>query len=212
MPITGKGRGSVREWADGSVLNALKRNLRFGFVAGGLDDRGVYADLFDADQEQYSPGLTGVLATDQTRDGIMSALYNRSCYATSGARIILSFQMAGTEMGQEVSTDDKPGLAFCRHISGHVAGTEDLLKVELIRNGEVIKTFEPKNSYHCDFTYDDMDAVDKIALDAKDGKPPFIFYYVRVTQSDFHVAWSSPIWLDLSEDMVKPAKRTRKKA
>ncbi|MGZ3733050.1 MAG: DUF3604 domain-containing protein, partial [Parachlamydiaceae bacterium] len=32
--------------------------------------------------------------------------------------------------------------------------------------------------------------------DAKDKKPPFVYYYLRVTQVDGHMAWSSPIWVD----------------
>jgi hypothetical protein len=98
-------------------------------------------------------------------------------------------------MGKEISTADKPGLAINRHVSGYVAGTTKLQKVEIIRNGKVIKTFEPDH-YSLDFTYDDMTPLEKVTLPSKDKQPPFVYYYLRVTQEDGHMAWSSPIWVD----------------
>lgn len=185
----------VQEAADGSIQKALQRNCRFGFVAGGLDDRGVYADLYESDQEQYSPGLTAIIAPTHTREALIEALYQRSCYATTGERIIVGLYLAGIPMGKEISTADKPGLAINRHLSGYVAGTTKLQKVEIIRNGKVIKTFEP-DQYFLEFTYDDLISLEKVVIPSKDKKPPFVYYYLRVTQEDGHLAWSSPIWVD----------------
>lgn len=194
-PIEGSEAGSYKESVDGSIQKALQRNFRFGFVAGGLDDRGVYADLFDSSQEQYSPGLTAIVAPNHTREALLEALYQRSCYATTGERMIVGLYLAGIPMGREISTADKQGLAINRHLSGYVAGTTKLKKVEIIRNGKVIKTFEP-DDYFFNFTYDDLTSLDKVCIDAKDKKPPFVYYYLRVTQEDGHMAWSSPIWVD----------------
>lgn len=194
-PIAISGRKGVTEAPDGSIQKALQRNCRFGFVAGGLDDRGIYADFYDSDQIQYTPGLTAVIAAEHSRAAIADAVYNRSCYATTGARIIVGLYLAGMPMGSETSTAQKHGLGVNRHLSGYVAGTTKLEKVEIVRNGKVIKTFEPEG-YTLDFTYDDMSALEKIAIDAKDKKPPFVYYYLRVTQEDGHMAWSSPIWVD----------------
>ncbi len=47
----------IKENGDGSIQKALQRNCRVGFIAGGLDDRGAYANLYESDQEQYFPGL-----------------------------------------------------------------------------------------------------------------------------------------------------------
>lgn len=194
-PIKG-GKKSVQEAPEGSVQAALKANHRFGFVAGGLDDRGLYADFYDSDQTQYSPGLTAVIAKDHTRTALFDALYNRSCYATTGARMILTFSLAGAPMGAEVTTADKPGCLINRHIVGTAAGTTKLKLVEIIRNGKVVKTFKP-DDYWIDYVFDDMDPLAKVTINPKDEKPPFVYYYVRVTQEDGHIAWSSPIWLDL---------------
>lgn len=183
------------ESAEGSIQKALQRNFRFGFVAGGLDDRGAYADLFDSDQVQYSPGLTAIVAPVHTRDALMEALYQRSCYATTGQRMIVGLYLAGIPMGKEISTADKPGLAINRHLSGYVAGTTKLKTVEIIRNGKVIHTYTP-DDYFLEFTYDDMTPLEKAVIGTKDKKPPFVYYYIRVTQADGHMAWSSPIWVD----------------
>ncbi len=181
--------------ASGSLQKALQRNCRFGFVAGGLDDRGAYADFFDSDQEQYSPGLTAIIATEHSRSALFEALYNRSCYATTGKRIILGLYLASFGMGSETSSAQKHGFLFNRHLHGFVAGTTTLKSVEIIRNGVVIQSYAPEN-YKLDFAFDDMSPLQSVAIDAKDKKPPFVYYYIRVTQIDGHMAWSSPIWVD----------------
>ncbi|MFZ0566323.1 MAG: DUF3604 domain-containing protein, partial [Chlamydiales bacterium] len=187
-------QGPIESTVEGSIINALKQNRRFGFVAGGLDDRGIYSDFYHSDQAQYSPGLTGVICEKHTRESILDALYNRTCFATTGSRTIVGFYIAGQKMGSELTTAAKPGLVVNRHISGYVAGTSQLKQIEIIRNGDVIHTFSP-TSYHFDYYYDDMDNLANVSLDT--GPSPFAFYYLRVTQEDGHMAWSSPIWIDL---------------
>ncbi len=191
-PIT----GGIEAAPEGSVVEALKKNLRFGFVAGGLDDRGIYSEFYEGDQQQYSPGLTGIICEKYTRESMMEGLAKRSCYATTGARIIVGFHVAGQPMGSCLSSAQKPGLCVNRHISGYLAGTEKLKRVEIIRNGTIIHTFSP-TEYHYDYDYDDMEPLDKVTLDGQ-GKDPFVFYYLRVTQEDGHIAWSSPIWVDFT--------------
>ena len=75
LPISAPGKSGVQESAEGSIQKALQRNCRFGFVAGGLDDRGIYSDLYEGDQVQYSPGLTAIIAGEHSRTAL-SKLYN----------------------------------------------------------------------------------------------------------------------------------------
>lgn len=208
FPIQAGGKGSIKESPKGSLLAALKRNCRFGFVAGGLDDRGVFAPCYDAGQEQYHPGLTAILADEHTRDSVFQALYQRSCYATTGARILLGFYISGLRMGQEISTADKPGLVINRHIHGFVAGTNPVVKLEILRNGDVIHTLTPKE-HNFDFVFDDLIDLKEVMIKPKEGLP-FVFYYLRVIQEDGHVAWSSPIWIDFQEK-EKVSKKAPKK-
>lgn len=207
-PISSETKAGVQESAEGSIQKALLNNRRFGFVAGGLDDRGIYADLYNDGQCQYPPGMTAIIASEHSRTALFEALYNRSCYATTGERIILGLYLAGSPMGSELSTKDKHGLKVNRHLSGYAAGTARIVKLEIIRNGKTIKTFE-SDDYKINFTYDDMMPLDKIAHDAKDKKPPFVYYYIRVTQEDGHMAWSSPIWVDWVE--TSPSMRSAKR-
>lgn len=204
-PISFEGKKGVGVSAEGSIVNALMRNHRFGFVAGGLDDRGIYADLFESEQTQYSPGLTAIICKEHSRQALFEALYNRSCYATTGPRMIVGLQIAGGGMGSELTTADKPGLRINRHITGYIAGTCKLDKVEIIRNGSVLKTFHPDN-YHYEFSYDDLEPLNKVSITI-DKKPPFIFYYLRAQQEDGNIAWSSPIWVD--EEPTLPGKGRR---
>lgn len=201
--------GEITSAPEGSVVEALKKNCRFGFVAGGLDDRGIYGGCFESDQTQYSPGFTGVICEKYTRDSLLEGLYRRSCYATTGPRIIVGFYIAGQRMGSELSTASKPGLSVNRHISGYVAGTDKLKMIELIRNGEVIQTFHPE-SYFYEYYYDDQESGQRVKLDGGE-KGPFVFYYLRVTQEDGNMAWSSPIWIDFAAQTAPPPVKTGKK-
>jgi hypothetical protein len=208
FPIHSPAKKGFHETAEGSLLKALMKNRRFGFVAGGLDDRSAFAPLYDTDQKQYPPGLTGVLCDRLTRQNIFDALYNRYCYATTGERIVLGLFLAGHPMGTELSTASKPGLHINRHLSGFVAGTSPLTKVELIRNGEVIHTFQSETNF-LDFTHDDLEDLTKASIKAPDTAALFAFYYLRVLQTDGHMAWSSPIWVDCvprqpKKPVVKP--------
>lgn len=209
-PISSPNKKGIQEYPEGALQKALQRNCRFGFVAGGLDDRGVYAGFFEGDQEQYFPGLTAIIAPEHSRTAILEALYNRSCYATTGERIIVGLYLAGAPMGSELNTTNKPGLQINRHLSGYVAGTAPLESVEIICNGEVITSFTTDN-YFLDFVYDDNRPLEKAVIQTKNkGESPFLYYYLRVTQEDGHMAWSSPIWVDLTTAPKAALKRTVK--
>jgi hypothetical protein len=206
-PIRCEGGGEgVNEFTEGSIREALNKNCRFGFVAGGLDDRSIFMPFFDAEQDQYSPGMTGILAPTLSREALFEALYKRACYATTGERIIVGYDLAGTQMGEEISTEKKPGLCVNRHISGFVAGTDRIKKLEIFRNGELLRGYRPREM-STDFAYDDMDPLEDVALHPENGGA-FVYYYIKVTQYDGHMAWGSPIWVDLAEK-GKSSKKAR---
>ncbi|MGR3973421.1 MAG: DUF3604 domain-containing protein [Candidatus Rhabdochlamydia sp.] len=209
-PIRSSAKKGVQETESGSIIKALCHNKRLGFVAGGFDTRDLFARFLEPGQAQYSAGLTAVLSHDHTRESIAQAVLNRSCYATTGARIIVGFYIAGAPMGSELNTKVKPGLAINRHISGYICGTCALKEVALVRNGMTIQQFAVEGD-SLSFTYDDMEPLAKIALAGGSGKTPFAFYYLRITQVDDHIAWSSPIWVDSSEGQITPVKKGKGK-
>lgn len=210
-PIEG-GKQGIAESGEGSLQKALNKGCRFGFVAGGYDDRGPYADLFDTDQAQYSPGLTAILSKEHNRASLFEALQARSCYATTGERIILGFHIAGFGMGSELDTKARPGLEFNRHLTGYAIGTQPLSEAVLIRNGKVFRKLEVRED-RVEFEIDDMEPLSQIALESNEERPPFVYYYLRVVQQDGHIAWSSPIWVDLTSRSapISDGKKNKKK-
>ncbi|NGX33607.1 MAG: hypothetical protein K1060chlam4_01678, partial [Candidatus Anoxychlamydiales bacterium] len=150
--------GPVKENPEGSIQKALLSGCRFGFVAGALDDRGVFSKLYDGNQKQYSPGLSAIIAKDQTRDSLIEALQKKSCYATTGEKIIAGLSVANEPMGSELSTATKPGLLYNRYICGYVIGTTKLKEVVLLRNNKIITRYTP-DAFEFNFTYDDTVAL-----------------------------------------------------
>ena len=212
-PISGTRHG-FSETAEGSLIKALNLGHRFGFVAGGHDDRGIYKKLAGTGQTEYSAGLTAILAKEHNRSSLIEALQARSCYATTGERIVLGLQIAGQNMGAEIDTKSRPGLEFNRHITAYAIGTAPLAEVVLIRNGKVLKSFDVKDE-KWEIAYDDMDPLAQVALETNPNRPPFAYYYLRVRQQDGHIAWSSPIWIDLnarSAPITNGVKKLKKKS
>lgn len=207
-PIKSKNKKGVNENEEGSILEALKKGCRFGFIAGGFDKRGVYEELDEETQNLYTSGLTAIFSPVYSREAIFLALYNRRCYATTGPRILLSFNIAKEPMGSELDTKVKPGLVYNRHIHGFVAGTDTIEEVVIYRNGASWKTIQSKDSY-AEIALDDEDPIEKIALKVDPEKRPFVFYHLKVKQKDGHIAWASPIWIDVSPSEEK--KKTKKK-
>jgi len=124
--------------------------------------------------------------------------------------MILGFFIAGAQMGSELSTSSKPGLAFNRHLTGYIAGSAPLKEVILFRNGKPFQTLSSKES-HLEFALDDSEHISSCALSSPDDRPPFLYYYLRVLQSDGHAAWSSPIWVDLAEGEALSLPKKKKK-
>ncbi len=208
FPIEG-GKKEIAEAPEGTLQKALNSGKRFGFVAGGYDDRGPYEGLFDSDQVQYQAGLTAILSKEHTRASLLEALHQRSCYATTGEKIILGFHIAGQPMGSELETKARPGLEFNRHITGYAIGTQPLTEAVIIRNGKVWRSLEIKDG-KAEFEVDDTDLLSQIALEPKGEQLPFAYYYLRIAQNDGHAAWSSPIWVELNSK-IDPSRRPRKK-
>ncbi|MGB7978684.1 MAG: DUF3604 domain-containing protein [Chlamydiales bacterium] len=211
-PIQSGNKNGIAEAGEGSVQQALNVGCRFGFVAGGYDDRGPYSDLFNAAQTQYTPGLTAILSKEHSRSSLFEALQARSCYATTGERMILGLHIAGFGMGSELDTKSRPGLEYNRHITGYCIGTRPVSEALLIRNGQTFRSIPVKEGI-VEFEIDDTDLLGEITLDAKEDRPPFVYYYLRVVQEDGHIAWSSPIWIDLSSRTapVSSGKKVKKK-
>jgi len=161
------------------VQDALRLGHRLGIIAGG--------DTHDSRPGNQGPepfglefpdGLTAVFATSRTREAIWDALWQRRTYGTTGARILLQFEVNGVPMGGEVPWPEQSDIRI------EALGTAPIRLVELIRNNEVIHRWQDSDEF--------------LSVEHRDKAPPPLpacYYYVRLTQEDGQMAWSSPVWL-----------------
>jgi hypothetical protein len=123
-----------------------------------------------------------LLITPQVdRTTIVNNMRQRHAYAAT-SNIVLDFQAQEASGTRHLQGDwiEKTGPI---RLTAKIMGTDNIQRVEVIRNGKFVYTQEPNAK-----TFD---------LDYSDRTPPAgrSYYYVRVQQFDRNLAWSSPIWL-----------------
>lgn len=166
----------------------LQSGAKLGFTGGGdcheghagfsCEDpagQGATPHTFAAPLK-FRCGMTAIVAPKLTRVELIKSIRNRQTYATTGARILLSFSVAETPMGAEVST-----RSVTCDIEVH--GTERLARMDIVKDGRVVWSIE-------------ADALD-VATSWSDPEPPRAqhYYYLHVVQKDGEMAWSSPVWV-----------------
>jgi len=142
----------------------LKNNYRYGFTC-------------NSDGHKGNPGingLTAVYATELTKEAILNSVRNRHVYGTTNARIRLMFAMNEQLMGSVLQN------TVAKAIRVELYGERPFKAVDIFRNGELYRRFQPNA---IDFQYEDI---------IKDNDAAS--WYVRATQTDNHIAYSSPIW------------------
>jgi len=188
----------VTEWGEAlgrHVQDGLARGYKFGFTGGTEAHDGRAGNTRILNGEPINPelrrtkfypwgGLTAAYAKELTREGIWDALYNRRTYATTGARIILDFRVNGHIMGEESLVESSN---TSREIFARVIGTGFILRVDVVKNNMDVYTHMGSGSVESFHWYD------------REPLSGFTYYYLRVTQSDGEMAWSSPVWLQVKE-------------
>jgi len=181
------------------VLGALRRGHRLAFVGGSNSHYGMPGGEVDETPRDKlacaRPGLTAVLCPELTREALFDALLDRRCYATTGARIVADFSVNDKPAGSTVvmSRDHERRL----HIEVH--GTAPIDRVEIVRNESIVHSVEATGP---DVTIDWTDGgeMPTILVPRPGGYALFGFYYVRVSQTDGHIAWLSPVRLTCTTD------------
>jgi len=180
-----------KPFENGYVINALIAGWRTGFTGGGDDHISHAGTDFPRGTCNYKDGLTGIFAKTLTREGIWKALWNRRTIATTGARIFLYYTVNDKPLGSEIYGWETKTRRF--HIIFH--GTDNLDRIEIIRNGRIIYVSK-EEGIDTEFLWEDCDPVQKILLPpTKFSKEPFAFYYIRAVQKNKDVVWASPIWI-----------------
>ncbi len=188
----------IRPDADGDVLghhvcNALERGHTLGFTGGGdTHDAApgigyLYNGLQGEFERQrwggfkghvYHPGLQGVWAEELTRPAVFDAIYQRRTYATTGARIILHATLANRPMGHVFPVRPKEPWTF----TAQVIGAAPIARAEVVCNGQTV--------------HEQLGAGEEMQVEwPVPVQPQRMHVYLRVTQADGHMAWSSPHYL-----------------
>ena len=167
-----------------------------GFAAGSNSRLGVGRDAVRAEAGRgYRGGLTGVYSETQSQEDIFSALRERSCYATTGHRPLVRFSIGGNPAGSLVEVDDvNRGLLTERRIQAVVHGTAMVERIEVLRNNTEVCTYRG-DAEDVEFQWVDQQDMSRIALQRTvRGRQQTCYYYLRITQADGEIAWTSPIW------------------
>ena len=183
-----------------TVQSVLATGVVAGVGAGSNSRLGIGTDAVRAEAGRgYRAGLTAVKAAEPSQDGIFGALRQRRCYATTGHRTLVDFSIDGQEMGSIVEiSESNRGLIQERHVSAQIYGTSEVDRIEIVRNNVEICTYRGDD---VDVAFDWVDQQDltRIVLQREvRGRAQSCYYYLRITQVDGEIAWTSPIWFILT--------------
>lgn len=170
------------------VADLLERNLMLGFIAG-TDTHATMTfgkPVLEPGHIDRLPGLTAVCAEKLERGEIFHAIKSRNCYAACGERIYLDFKINGIPMGSSIKISS--GITPSANIHIECAAKGDLETVEIIRNGQCIRTLRPE-AWKFGIDFEDKDLRDIFC------KRRICHYYVRVRCKSGASAWASPIWI-----------------
>jgi hypothetical protein len=150
-----------------------------GFINNALDKG--YRLSFQSSSDHFSTHISYciVMAERHDRAGILAALKKRHCYAATD-NIVLDVRSGDHIMGDEFKAAE-PALQI------KVIGTAKLAKVEVLKDSDVVHTYEPgKAEFQEKWT---------------DPKPTAgtHYYYVRVQQDDGELVWGSPLWIEVAK-------------
>jgi len=156
---------------------AGKKHFAFLASSDGHDSNAGEANLTRPMRQMAhyaGSGRVAVFADSLTRSGVFDAIYNRHCYATTGAPILLTFSLNSADM-DEVLTENTDLL----HFRVHTICPETIERITVWRNSECVQSVSPYGKTEFEWTFDQK---------AEPGS-----YYAEVIQCDHEYAWSSPI-------------------
>ena len=165
-------RGDQREW----IETFLREGARIGFI--GATDHARYW--------HFAYCMTGVWATEPTREAIFEAIWSRRTVGAS-AKILVHTEVSGIPMGAEGEVQGDPQLRVIAECA------QPLREIEVYRNGSLAHR-ETVDTSSLDWTWTDR------------GNPRSQnYYYVKLTAQTTHplatpaVAYASPVWVKTQE-------------
>jgi hypothetical protein len=121
--------------------------------------------------------LAGFNSPSLDREGIWNALASRNTYGCTGARMLLEFEVSGYGMGSAFSTGREPT------VRAWAAGSAPVRLLEIVRDDRLLHSYRGRKM------------VEKTRVRNEGIQPGRHYYYLRATQADGEIAWSSPIWV-----------------
>lgn len=179
-----------------SAVALLQRGERFGFIASSdrhmsHPQRGIEGNIYN---RQGCAMMIGDPRISSLRERIWEAIVSRRTYATTGARIPMGFEVFANSQWHSMGSDvampfDQTAVFRIAAVASADLGSParpTIDAIHILRDGVVIRAIH-------------YPAPQPTEVDFYWKEPPgsgSAFYYVRVIQSDEHVAWASPIWID----------------
>ncbi len=156
----------------GFYWNALAKGYKLG-VEASSDHISTHSS--------YTMIYTPIDTHGADRTEIVNSMRQRHAYAATD-NIILDFQAVDGNQSHLMGDIFTASRALKLRIK--IEGTDKITRIELIRNNAIIYTAPEQNNRNASFEFVDQSPA-----------PNTNWYYVRVTQLDRNLAWSSPIWV-----------------
>lgn len=121
--------------------------------------------------------MTAVYADTLTREAIIDAIKKRHCYATTGAKITVTFTVNNHNMGERLRLLPMEEI----NIDLNVKSPKNIIGVEVIKNNLAVHAFS------CNDTIANLHWTDTSISSAG-------YYYLRVLLANNQMAFTSPIW------------------
>lgn len=165
-----------------SVQDGLAHNFQWGFIGSG---------------DHFGRPIAGVFASAGERHAIFDAMFARRTFATTGARMVVSLSVNGHFMGTAWKGNETEHT-----LDVYARGTKPIMEVVIWKDNRIIYRWSPPGAglepnagaYPSSLTFRPER---EFTLHFKDPSAPYFrenWWYVRVTQQDGEIAWSSPVW------------------
>ena len=181
VPSAPKGQEEKRRGVAGEIL-MWKVGGAKAAMGASLDDVITAAQKAIDNTRSMGIGLAALWVKEVSRAGIIEALQNRRTFATTGDKMVIDIKVNGAITGTTSTAKKVPQIVI------NVCGQHPLEKVEILRNSKVIHQFDiDDDALNFAQTFSDRKYQDEEDV---------LYYYVRATQKNRELAWSSPVWID----------------
>jgi hypothetical protein len=175
------GRGSYEY--DGCPRQPKSATNKKGFYWNALQ-KGYHVGVICSSDHSYGCAYACVYATDNTREAVWRALYDRRTYGSTTYGLVLEFRSGAHWMGEQFDSTSAPPLEI------YVRGSAPIRSVEILGRSKVL---------HAEGSIEKPLNVKEHRIRWTDGEWDQLqgeqWYYVRVIEQDDEMAWSSPIWV-----------------